>query len=326
MAQPISRAELRTYIRTRLGEPVITVNVSNTQIDQRIDDALSLYQDYHYDASERVYIKRQITASNLAMSVASTGTFANGETITGATSNAHGTVVTQANTTFLTFTYANKGETARFAAGETITGSRSAATGTVDTIALGDWDNEYITTNNAVISVLNMVQVGGGVGGERSSGLFSTTFPMIVNDILSLGMGGGELLTYQLTKSHFEMLHDLLVGDPHIRFNRHINRIYVDVNWGLRFRVGDWLVFEAIQLIDPDEYSDIWGDRFIRDYATALVKKQWGSNLIKYTGVPMPGGVQFNAQAIYDEGDKEVRALEESMQSKYELPPGFLVC
>lgn len=324
MAQPTSLATLITYIRTRLGEPVIRVDLANTQIEQRIDDAIALWQEYHFDGSEITYLKHRITSSNLVLNVASTGTFTNNEIIVGATSNARGVVHTQANTTLVKFYYQNKPVTDEFEAGETITGQSSGATGVIETITLGDWDNEYIDVANSVMSINKVLPVGGGVGGERSSGLFSPIMQFVMGDIAALA-GGGSATSYVLARSNMEMLHDLFVGDINIRFNRHTNKLYLDIDWSTDLHVDDWIVCEAKMWIDPTDYPDMWSDRFIRDYATALCKKQWGQNLIKFAGVQMPGGVSVNGQEIYAEGVKEVLALEEQMQAKFELPPNFIV-
>jgi hypothetical protein len=324
MAQPISRAELVTYVKTRLGDPVITINVSNTQIDQRIDDAIAVWQEYHFDGSETQYFKHQVTASNLVLNVASTGTFTNNEVIIGATSNVRGIVYTQANTTLVKFHYQTKPVVNSFSVSETITGQSSGATGVVNAISLGDWDNEYIDVANNIISINKVLPVGGGVGGERSSGLFSPIMSFVMGDIASLS-GGGSATSYVLARQNMEMLHDLFVGDIDIRFNRHTNKLYLDIDWSTDLFVGDWIVAEAKYWIDGNTYPDMWSDRFLRDYATALVKKQWGQNLIKFSGTPMPGGISINGQAIYDEGVKEVLAIEEQMQNRFELPPRFIV-
>ena len=323
MALPTSYDTLVTYIRTRLGEPVITINVSNTQIEQRIDDAIAVWQEYHFDGTELQYLKHQISASNLTLSGASVGSFSNGEIVRGATSNAVAGITTVANSTFFQFTYP-KPNPIKFQVGETITGNTSLATGIVGSVIQGSYDNEFITVSNAVATINMVLPIGGGLGGERSSGLFSPYTQFIMGDLSSL-WGAGGATSYVMAKSNLEMLHDLFVGDVDIRFNRHTDRLYLDLDWSYDVWLGMYIVAEAKVIIDPVSYPDMWSDRFLRDYATALTKKQWGSNLIKYTGVQMPGGVSVNGQAIYDDASKEVTAIEESMQAKYELPPRFII-
>lgn len=317
MALPTTRTQLKTYIKRRLGEPVITVNVADDQIEERIDDALAFFQDYHFDASEKVYLKHQLTYSNVVFTAATTGTFSNNEVITGQTSNVSGTVLTQSSNTSVKFTYDRTDTTSAFTVGETLLGATSNATGVVSSINTGDWDNQYIPISDLVLNIYRVLTLDGG------KGMFSRNYQFLMAD-LSL-LGGNSVIPYFLTRSHMEMLKDMFVGDIAIRFNRHVGRLYLDVDWQHRVRPADYVVVEAQRVLDPASYAGIWKDRFLRDYATALVKKQWGQNLVKYEGVQMPGGVTLNGRAIYDEGNRESTQLEEQIQSRFELPPEFLV-
>jgi hypothetical protein len=120
-------------------------------------------------------------------------------------------------------------------------------------------------------------------------------------------------------------MHDMLVGEKSLRFNRHKNQIKVDVNWSDTFNVGDWIVFEVYMRIDPETYSEVWNDIFLKRYTTALFKRQWGLNLKKYTGVMMPGNVTFNGQEIFDEAEEEIQQLEAEIYNKWSEPPAFFV-
>lgn len=324
MALPATRPELLTYIKTRLGEPVITVNVSNTQIEQRIDDAFSLWHQYHVDASKKVYIRQIITPSNITFSTASTGTFTNNEFVVGQTSNAIAKLHVQTTGTDAQFSYKSKPVNTAFIVGETIVGQQSNASATVNSISLGIWDSEKIPISNNIIAVNQVLRNTWSMigGGERATGLFSLTFPMIAADLQSMG-GAGQLTSYHITRSHLELLHDQLVGDISHIHAYHENAIYLNVAWDRRLVVNDWIVIEAMEIVDPALYSKIYSDRFIRDYATALVKKQWGQNLMKYQGVQMPGGVMLNGTVIYEEGTREAEKLEKEMQQKYEPPLPF---
>lgn len=320
MALPSSRVELTSYIRRRLGDGVLRINVTDTQLDERIDDALSLFQEYHYDASEKVYLKHRISHSNLVCNGVTTGTFANSELFVGSTSNAHAKVYTQANTSIIQFHYTSPVPANTFSVGETVVGSTSSATAVVGSVILGDWDNQYLPIPAAVMGVTRVVPGGGG---NRGSGMFSAKYQFLMNDMSWLT--AGSALSYMLTRSHMEMLSDIFNGDIGVRFNRHVNRLYLDVDWLVDMYPGDYVVVKAQRIIDPTEFTDIWSDRFLRDYATALVKKQWGQNLMKFEGVQMPGGITLNGRAIYDEGEREAQELEEQIQMRYELPPDFIV-
>jgi uncharacterized radical SAM superfamily protein len=88
-------------------------------------------------------------------------------------------------------------------------------------------------------------------------------------------------------------------------------------------KAGDVVIAESYAMIDSAQYASVWNDRWLKEYATALIKKNWGTNLKKFAGVQLPGGVVLNGQVIFDEATEEIKALEEEMQSKYELPVDF---
>lgn len=324
MALPTSRDELKAYVRRRLGEPVITVNVSDDQLEERIDDALAFFQDYHFHGSERIYLKHQVTASNLTLATASTGTFQNNEMLMGETSNAYARIYTQTTPTSLQFIYGNPRdrEGNRLQVGEVVRGKQSNATGIVQSVVLGDYDNQWIPVSPLVLSITKVLPLD-GFAVDRSTGLFSWNYQFLMNDLSWLS--SSSVISYYLTRSHMELLNDLLIGGYNVRYNRLSNRLYLDIDWSVKVKPGDFFVVDAFRVLDPANYNGVWSDRFLRDYTTALTKRQWGQNLIKYEGVQMPGNVTLNGRAIYDEGVREVQQAEEQIQLKYELPPEFFI-
>ena len=120
------------------------------------------------------------------------------------------------------------------------------------------------------------------------------------------------------------MIEEILVGKQRIRYNRHLNQLHVDMNWD-RLNVGDFIVMKAYRVIDPDTYTDVWKDRWLLRYASCLIKLQWGSNLTKFEGMQLPGGVQFNGQKIYDDAFSERQQLDEEMAVSYSYPPEDMV-
>jgi hypothetical protein len=119
--------------------------------------------------------------------------------------------------------------------------------------------------------------------------------------------------------THVQFLEQMLVGQQPIRYNRHVNKFYIDMDWTI-VNVGDYIVISAYQVVDPDEFTRTWGDRWLARYAEALIKQQWGSNLKKFEGMKLPGGLTFNGQKIYDEATEERRLLEQEMITSYSLP------
>ena len=165
-----------------------------------------------------------------------------------------------------------------------------------------------------IIGAVNIFPVGQAL---NTNNLFNIRYQIALNDLYDLT--ATTLVPYYLAMQHIQFLEQMLVGMQPIRYNRHMNRLYVDMDWN-KVNVGEYLVAEAYQIVDPDVYTDAWGDRWLQRYATALIKRQWGSNLTKFIGVQLPGGMQFNGQKIYDDAVNEIDELEHEMVMNYSLP------
>jgi hypothetical protein len=124
-----------------------------------------------------------------------------------------------------------------------------------------------------------------------------------------------------MMQSHLSTLDQIFVNQRQIRWNRKTNRLYVDTDWNLTFRPGDFLIAQAYSIIDPSAYTEVYDDMFLKKYTTALIKRQWGENMKKFGGIALPGGVTLNGDQIYSEAIQEVATIEDEMQLKYELPP-----
>ena len=123
-----------------------------------------------------------------------------------------------------------------------------------------------------------------------------------------------------MSMERIALMEEVFVGKQPLRFNRHMDRLFIDMDWSERTSVGEYLIIEAYRQLDPDTYTSVWGDWWLRRYCTALFKKQWGENLKKFEGMQLPGGVQFNGQTIWNEADEEIKALEEEVISRYSMP------
>lgn len=240
MATPTDKATFKEYCLRTLGKPVIEINVDDDQVDDRVDEALKYYWDYHFDGAEKTYLKHQITAQ--------------------------------------------------------------------------DKTNRYITVPENIIGVINLFPIGQAL---NTNNLFNIRYQIALNDLYTLT--SVSMVPYYMAMTHVQFLEQLLVGQQPIRYNRHINRLYVDMDWNI-INEGDFIIAEAYQVVDPDVYADVWKDRWLLRYATCLIKQQWGNNLKKFGGMQMPGGITFNGQAIYDEATTERRELEQEMIQSYSLP------
>jgi hypothetical protein len=132
-------------------------------------------------------------------------------------------------------------------------------------------------------------------------------------------------INYVLTQQHLRTLDMLFSGEIPVRFNRHQNRLYIDMDWQKDINVGEYLVIDCWRIIDPDQYTAVYNDRWLKKYATALIKRQWGTNMKKFGGIQLPGGVTLQGQPIYEEAMAEIAEIEDKIQSMFETPPQFIL-
>ena len=140
-----------------------------------------------------------------------------------------------------------------------------------------------------------------------------------------MGFYSTSMVNYQMLQEHLDMIDHLLTGEVPIRFNQHQNRLYLDMDWPNEIPADQVLVIECYRKLDPTSYTDVYNDIFLKKYATALIKKQWGANLIKFNGVSMLGGVQINGETIYTQADEEIKLLEEQLLNGYGLPADMMI-
>ena len=187
------------------------------------------------------------------------------------------------------------------------------------TVTQDDKDNGYVTLPDNIVGVVDLFDIGDATS---TNNLFNIRYQIALNDLYDLSRY--ELVPYYMNFQNIRMIEEILVGKQRIRYNRHLNQLHVDMNWD-RLNVGDFIVMKAYRVIDPDTYTDVWKDRWLLRYASCLIKLQWGSNLTKFEGMQLPGGVQFNGQKIYDDAFSERQQLEEEMAVAYSYPPEDMV-
>ena len=195
------------------------------------------------------------------------------------------------------------------------TSATSSIVGTATTFTYYENSN-YLQVPNHVIGVNKIFKFGGS--NSISAGMFGIKYQLFLNDIYN--WGSIELLTYAMTKTYLEDIDFMLSTDKQIRFNKRQDRLYLDIDWST-VKVGDYLVIDCYRAMDPSDYGQVWNDSFLKKYLTSLIKRQWGQNLIKFQGVKLPGGVEFNGRQIYEDAEKEIDMLMEQMSNSYELPP-----
>jgi hypothetical protein len=181
-----------------------------------------------------------------------------------------------------------------------------------------DITNQYIPVPDTVVGVNRILPFSNKSDGTN---IFSIRYQILLNDLYSL-MSTQIIYFYQV-KQELELINQILVGVKPIRFNRHMNRLYIDMDWTGDAAVGDYIIVECYRILDPETYRDVYNDMFLKKYCTALIKRQWGENLKKFNGVQLPGGVTINADQIYQDALTEITQIESEMQSRFELTVDF---
>jgi hypothetical protein len=317
MASPTTRTQFKDYCLRRLGWPVININVDDEQVEDRIDDALQFFHDYHFNGCEKLYMKHKITQEDI--------------------------------------------------------------------------DRRWIYCPEAVIFVIGVMPFDAS---NSSINMFDLRYQLRLNDLYDFT--SVSYVSYEITMQHIRTLNLLFSGTPQFRFNRHQNKVFLDINWESDVKPGEYVVIECYRKMDPDTLtlsgtltgntssntvigtntifdqeviendfitlsngqsiqirkintpteieltkpltanvtnvtmtkpgiSDVWDDRFLKKYATALIKRQWGENMKKFGGIQMPGGVTLNGKEIYDEAVEEISRIEEDLQQYNVLPSDFIM-
>ena len=176
-------------------------------------------------------------------------------------------------------------------------------------------NSNYINVPDAVIGIEKVFKFDTS---SISGGMFSIKYQLFLNDLYFFN--SVNLLQYAMTKRYLEDIDFLLTTDKQIRFNKRQNRLYLDIDWGSQDK-DQYIILDCYRVLDPSTFTNVYNDSFLKRYCTALIKKQWGQNLIKFRGVKLPGGIEFNGREIYQDGVEEVNAIRDQISSTYELPP-----
>lgn len=264
MAAISTRSELKAYCLRRLGAPVIQINVSDDQVEDRLDDAFDFFNEFHWDSTARIFHKHQITQE--------------------------------------------------------------------------DKDNQYINIPAEITHIKRILPLQGG--GLNATGIFDPVYQMHQNDFLSFNHVGSSMQYWNQWQSHLKMIQMQTSGtQQEIDFTRYEHQLRIRVNWETDVSVGDWIVIDAERLLLPGGYgmtddgsspsietvSDVYNDQFVKEYATAMIKQQWGENLSKFEGIQMPGGVTFSGDRIRQEARDDIARIREEARQVWEQPLGLYI-
>jgi len=249
MSEPITtRSNFKEYCLRRLGFPVIEINIDDDQVEDRIDDALQYWQDYHFDGLQKIYFIKRIDQTDI--------------------------------------------------------------------------NNRYLNLAEARDSANNISEITGVTrifpmyDSQATITMFDLRYQLRLNELYDFT--SASYINYTMTMQHLRMLEQLFTGEVPIRYQRHMQKLFIDWAWGSsQVPVGQVVIVECYGVINPDAYGRVWNDRWLKEYATALIKRSWGNNLKKFAGVQLPGGVILNGDKIYNEAVDEIKALEADMEKNY---------
>jgi len=251
MATIDSREEFKQYCLRRLGAPVIEINVDEEQIEDRIDDALQYWTDYHFDGMQKVYYIKQILQSDIDQK------------------------------------YLN------------LSGSTDA--------------------DGHPMEIVGVTRIFPVSDSQSTVNMFDLRYQLRLNELYDFT--SASYINYTLTQQHLRSLEIMFTGEVPIRFQRHMQKLYIDWAWGPQeCPVGTVVIAECYAAINPDVYSGVWSDRWLKEYCTALIKRTWGSNMSKFEGLQLPGGVSLNGTKMYDEALVEIERLEREMETNFGSP------
>jgi hypothetical protein len=252
MGHPASRTQLKDYCLRRLGFPVIDINVDDDQLEDRIDDAIELYHEHHFDGTELIYLAHEVAANNIS--------------------------------------------------------------------------SHQISVPDSIYGIKRVLPISSAQTTSTSSGgfnIFDINYQLRLNDFYNLT--STSYTYYVIAREHLEMLNLIITGEIPFTFNKRTHILDLQLNWPGRVSEGQFLVYECYRIVDPDVYSSVYKDPWLKNYTTCLFKEQWGRNLTKYANYTLPGGIVINGQSILEEAITEKMALENELRDTYEQPAAFIV-
>jgi hypothetical protein len=310
-----TRQQLKEYCLRNLGAPVLEINIEDDQLEDRIDEALEYWRLYHYDGIEKVYLKHKINASTLTLQQSVAETFPLNDWVIGQTSGARARVVDQTDKVSQGTELIIRFVTGEFQAGETIqVEDNPAITATLATTNFytpGETELKYLQLSDWVYGVVRLIPFAGT---QTSKSMFDIQYQLRLNDLYDLA--STSIIYYKQVMGHLALLDLELNGRPQISFNRMQGRLYPVINWETDIRPGDHVVVECYRALDPAQFQKVWSEPWLKHYTTALFKRQWATNLSKFSGIQLPGGVTIDGQSMYQTAISEIKELEDELINK----------
>ena len=250
MAIITTRDNFKAYCLRRLGAPVIEINIDDAQVEDRIDDAIKYWQDYHFDGLQKFYYIKGITQ-------------------------------TEINQKYINLT-------------------------------------DVRDSSNNSLEIIGITRVFPITDSQVTVNLFDLRYQLRLHELYDFT--SASYVNYTMTQQHIRSLELMFSGEVPIRFQRHMQRLFIDWGWSYPNTTNTVVIAECYGSINPDVYTRVWNDRWMKEYTTALIKRTWGNNLKKFSGLMLPGGVTMNGDKIYEEAVAEIEKLEGEMQTEYGAP------
>lgn len=233
-----TRQGLKEYCLRELGAPVLEINVDDDQLEDRIDEAIEYWREYHYDGIEKMYMKHLVTEQDVT--------------------------------------------------------------------------NRYIPVNDLIYGITRVFPIVSNTTSSKS--IFDLQYQLRLNDLYDLT--STSIVYYKTVMGHLALLDNVLNGSVMYRFNRIQNRLHIDMDWGMEVKAGQFILVEAYRVLDPNEFGKVYNNTWLKNYTAALFKRQWGTNLKKFQGLQLPGGVSIDGDSMYKEAIEEISNLKDDLRNK----------
>ena len=308
-----SRDDLKQYALRNLGAPVVNINVDDQQLEDRIDEALEYWRLYHPEGTEEVYALYTITASRITITTNNGDAFVYANVITGSSSGANATITDEKNVLSSGNTLIVAQIVGEFEDGEQVTtpDGITATLASSNAVTKGIFDNKYIVLPDSMYGVTRVVPMSQA---SSSKNMFDLQYQLRLHDLYDVT--STSMIYYKTIMQHLDMLDMELNAKPNISFNRFTNKLYLDIKWSTDATIGQYVLVDGYSALDPDGYPKLWNEPWLKEYVTALFKRQWGAVLKKFGGLQLPGGVTLDGQGVYDEAISEIKDLEEELITK----------
>jgi hypothetical protein len=242
----LNRNDFKQYCLRKLGSDVIKINCSDTQIQDRIDDALERFQEEHYDGTEETWLAYKITQADI--------------------------------------------------------------------------DNGYLTISDDILTVVETMNLG--MTTSTGNDMFSYQYQFAIQNLSPFQTL--DMVNYFMAMTNINQVYDMVNASPRIEHTRFMNKVQL-YNGFSDLPVDSVIGLRVFRIIDPELHKSIYTDIWLKKYATALIKMQWGNNMKKHGDVQLLGGVTVNGQQFYDEAIAEIEILDQELLTKYSEPVDFFV-